>query len=124
MRYYDWIRVAERFGYDPFVIMRQWSERQLGIVLAWMGLDMNTPSRSDYYLMQIASVMSAKSVELKDLLIKFKSSNTGRSEEMTIEQATMIAKATILARLGGAAEHRILHPDGTITIAPNPPESK
>ena len=73
--------------------------------LGWMERfkeEWNSPSRTDYYLMQIAMVLlGTKKGKVDDLKIPFKfKSETHHDVTMTAEQATAMAKARWHARLG------------------------
>ena len=76
--------------------------------LAWMAKfreEWNEPSRSDYYLMQIAAAMiRMKKGGLDQLKIpfKFKEGPTKEEAKMTAETATELAKARWKTRLGAS----------------------
>lgn len=84
--------------------------------LAWrerFKQEWNSPSRTDYYLMQIAAlVIRMKKGSLDKLKIPFKFKTKGGHEgpygkdTMTVEQATALAKARWHARLGADEPRR------------------
>lgn len=51
--------------------MEKHTERQLYVWLAWFNLQMNKPSRSDYYLMQIARMLCKQGTNLQALKLVF-----------------------------------------------------
>lgn len=69
---------------------RKHTERQLGIWLAWLGMQWERPDRHDYYLMQIATeikrVLSRKPEKIKLQDAKLKWSKDGTETPLTPEQ--------------------------------------
>ena len=91
--------------------MQTITHREFRTWVAWNRDQLNNPSRSDYYLMQIAGyvahVMSGKRWSLKDFVVKFK---TDRLPQITREEQTKMAKSVWSARLG--RNKRKQSPDG------------
>lgn len=73
------MRVAREFGLDPRLVGREWTNRELRTAEAWIDEQMNVPSRTDHYLMQIACevclVLASKETRAKvssnDFRLKF-----------------------------------------------------
>ncbi len=85
--------------------LQKHSFRQLKILGAWAEEEWNKPSRSDHYLMQIALKViqaNAKNPEFVDLdKMKIKFATDEEDEEMSVEEATMWAKAKLMGMVGG-----------------------
>lgn len=52
-RYWGWLRLAERLGKTLREVLSSVSYREYQIWMEYFQEELNTPSRSDYYLMQI-----------------------------------------------------------------------
>lgn len=80
----------KRVSYREYLV---WMERFQG--------EWNNPSRSDYYLMQIAATqIKMKGEKLDRLKIPFKFEGRPSTSKMSVETATALAKARWHARLG------------------------
>lgn len=79
-------------------VIAKHTRRQLQIWNAWFLLDMNNPSRADYYTMQAAAVQCKNPPELDKLRIKFRPK--GEASSMTREQAAAYSKMKWLGALG------------------------
>lgn len=87
--------------------MRSHTERQLRIWAAWFEKEHNRPSRTDYYLMQICQMLSAKPQPLERYKIPFnfqpRVRRRKRITQQDIDQATLNAKMAWSVRLRGVA---------------------
>ena len=81
--------------------MKDIPHREFRTWVAWRRDQLNNPSRSDYYMMQIAGyvahVMSKKRWSIKDFVIKF--GERGTSRHLSTEQRTEQSKSVWRARL-------------------------
>lgn len=66
--------------------------------MAWLDMQWNRPSRTDYYLMRIAAMLSGKKVKLEDMKVKFKETD-GKPQPggLTRQQLLEIHKQNRLA---------------------------
>lgn len=81
--------------------MRQVSHREYLAKLSWLDDQWNEPTRSDYYLMQIAQKVVgvlAKQPELDTLKIPFEVA--GKKKKISKEQATIWSKQRWLGGIG------------------------
>lgn len=93
-----------RFLYEYLGLPGPLTHREHRTWLAWLRLDMNCPSRSDYYLMQIdfdlrrANVENPKKVLFEDSQLKF-NQPVERPKQLTREEAAALSKAQWLGRM-------------------------
>jgi hypothetical protein len=77
-------------------LRKEWTDRQLLIALAWIGQDMDEPSKEGYYLMQIAGILgqipaavwgnNPDEYSFDKLRIRFKSFNKSKDNHQSTEQ--------------------------------------
>lgn len=85
--------------------------------MVWLGGEWNEPSRTDHYLIQIASeirrgnVKRPRSVKHEHLKIKFVEKGSKPTSPMTKELAAKLSKARWVARMG--------MPVQVVTVPPN-----
>jgi hypothetical protein len=88
--------------------MEQHTERELRVWLAWLDMQWNRPSRTDWYLMRVASeVIRARardpgSVTPEKMKLKFNVGEARRSH--SVGQASALAKARWFAAAGYAGD--------------------
>ena len=106
--------MAKEFGIDPYQIRRSWTWRQLRAALDWMEADLERPSKTEQYLMQIAmethrvalAVLvgaGAKGInlsqpKLQDFKLRF--GKVEKPQPMSDEMVEKVMVATLMARTG------------------------
>lgn len=93
-------------------MMRTWSDRQFRAALEWASEEINRPSRSDHYAMQIAWVMAVAHGSKESSLDAFKlrfGKPVDEDQPITEEEFQRIVKSQVsmvVGQLGGKVEHR------------------
>ena len=104
------MRLSLAFGVPPSRLRQELTHREFLALDKYLREEWNEPSRSDWYLMQVAAEIRAigqsfsktpKPVRLQDLKIEFKEERRKEKKPLTKEERAKIAKAIWMARLNG-----------------------
>lgn len=104
-------------------VMESTTERQLVVWMAWLAIQLNQPSRSDYYSMVIAAEIrrgnskNPRSVKVGDFKLRFNSDS--RSSSVPDETKLKLMKARWLAITNIGAGPRPSHPREYVKPSPN-----
>ena len=92
--------------------MLGWEEpithRQYEALSTWLSNEYNIPSRTDHYLMSVACEVrrvlskNPNNIKPEHFILEFKQKEAESREPETVEQASAMAKAVWMARLGAA----------------------
>lgn len=113
------MRIGQAFGIDPWQAMRTWSYREYLTTLSWLEEEWNVPSRSDYYMMQLITVVNRimrknpRSVKLEDAKMKFSRGPTKPQKSISREQAAAASKSRWLSFMTAPVQHRTQEPLGS-----------
>jgi ADP-glucose pyrophosphorylase len=86
--------------------MEKHTEKEMRVTLAWLEMQWDRPSRTDWYLMQVAAevrrglVKKPNSVKTGDLKIKFVLSSKHSAPALTPEQQMMHSKHCWMGAVG------------------------
>lgn len=79
------------------------TERQRDMLLAWLDMELERPSRTDRYLMQIACEVrrifskNPNAIQIEQFLLKYKSRG---AKPLDVATASALSKASWLGRMG------------------------
>lgn len=101
-----WLRLASHLGMSLAQCRVEVSYREYLVWRAWLALELDRPSRTDHYLMQVAyevrraNARRPRSVKLDHFRLRSKNGTaTTPGPAMSVEMATALSKASWMARV-------------------------
>lgn len=83
--------IGEHFHLDPWLIMRQWTERQFLRTWRWVKEAFNRPGITEHYLMRVCTMLSAEPTQPSDYRMDFVDQVDAAKPQMTLEEANQAA---------------------------------